>query len=109
MIVSEKGDKRCPYLPLPEEDIKMIDFRDQVLAAPKDIEDLAEVGRMAETCPYFGSRRAIPQAEVRDMLLSDYPSLMSELAGHTSVQPVATEVCARSFRDRPQGSDSRDR
>jgi len=60
----------------------MIDFRDQILvhhlfsevtilrvdmlsqASPKDIEDLAAAGRLAHTCPYFGSRRAIPQAEV---------------------------------------------
>jgi len=42
----------------------MIDLRDQILAVPKDIEDLAETGRLADTCPYFGSRRAIPQAEV---------------------------------------------
>ena len=33
-------------------------------ASAKDIEELAEVGRMTQTCPYFGSRRAIPQAEV---------------------------------------------
>jgi chromosome transmission fidelity protein 1 len=33
-------------------------------ASPKDIEDLAAAGRLAGTCPYFGSRRAIPQAEV---------------------------------------------
>ncbi|KAJ3556498.1 hypothetical protein NP233_g11962 [Leucocoprinus birnbaumii] len=63
-LLSEKGDKRCPYLPPLDEDIKMIDFRDQILAVPKDIEDLAEAGRLAETCPYFGSRRAIPQAEL---------------------------------------------
>lgn len=65
MLAIEKDDKRCPYLPTLEEDIKMIDFRDQILATPKDIEDLAAAGRAAETCPYFGSRRAIPQAEVR--------------------------------------------
>jgi len=64
MFLLEKGDKRCPYLPSLDEDIKMIDLRDQILAVPKDIEDLAETGRLADTCPYFGSRRAIPQAEV---------------------------------------------
>lgn len=37
-------------------------------ASPKDIEDLASVGRLAHTCPYFGSRRAIPQAEARLIL-----------------------------------------
>lgn len=34
-------------------------------ASPKDIEDLAIAGRNAQTCPYYGSRKAIPQAEVR--------------------------------------------
>ncbi|KAF9454817.1 DNA repair helicase [Macrolepiota fuliginosa MF-IS2] len=63
-LLSEKGDKRCPYLPTLDDDIKMIDFRDQILATPKDIEDLAEAGRLVEVCPYFGSRRAIPQAEL---------------------------------------------
>ena len=33
-------------------------------ASPKDIEDLAIAGRLSNVCPYFGSRRAIPQAEV---------------------------------------------
>ncbi|EAU85951.2 CHL1 helicase [Coprinopsis cinerea okayama7 len=33
-------------------------------ASQKDIEDLAEAGRLANTCPYFGSRKAIPQAEL---------------------------------------------
>ncbi|KAJ7505517.1 helicase C-terminal domain-containing protein [Mycena galericulata] len=61
---AEKGDKRCQYLPPIAEDTRMLDFRDQILAAPKDIEDLASVGRLAHTCPYFGTRRAIPQAEL---------------------------------------------
>ncbi|KAF7291652.1 Chl1 helicase [Mycena chlorophos] len=63
-LLEEKGDKRCRFLPPIDEEEKMLDFRDQILAAPKDIEDLASVGRMAHTCPYFGSRRAIPQAEL---------------------------------------------
>jgi hypothetical protein len=61
----------------------MLDFRDQILvclsvipcqqsgtfmwhgqAVPKDIEDLAFAGRMVNVCPYYGSRQAIPQAEV---------------------------------------------
>lgn len=33
-------------------------------ASPKDIEDLAVAGKNAQTCPYYGSRGAIPQAEV---------------------------------------------
>ncbi|KAJ7134385.1 helicase C-terminal domain-containing protein [Mycena epipterygia] len=63
-LIGEKGEKRCQYLPPIGEDTRMLDFRDQILASPKDIEDLASVGRLAHTCPYFGSRRAIPQAEL---------------------------------------------
>ncbi|KAG6837605.1 hypothetical protein H0H93_006126 [Arthromyces matolae] len=62
-LLGEKPDKRCQYLPSVDEEEKMLDFRDQILAAPKDIEDLAEAGRRAEICPYFGARRAIPQAQ----------------------------------------------
>ncbi|KAJ7164685.1 helicase C-terminal domain-containing protein [Mycena crocata] len=63
-LIGETGEKRCQYLPPIGENTQMLDFRDQILAAPKDIEDLASVGRLANTCPYFGSRRAIPQAEL---------------------------------------------
>ncbi|KAJ7695957.1 helicase C-terminal domain-containing protein [Mycena rosella] len=63
-LLGEKEAKRCQYLPPIGEETRMLDFRDQILAAPKDIEDLASVGRLAQTCPYFGSRRAIPQAEL---------------------------------------------
>ncbi|KAF8895275.1 helicase C-terminal domain-containing protein [Infundibulicybe gibba] len=63
-LLGEKGEKRCQYLPPADEETKMLDFRDQILASPKDIEDLAAAGRLAHVCPYFGSRRAIPQAEL---------------------------------------------
>lgn len=64
MIRLEKGKNRCPFLPPPEEDIQMQDMRDQILATPRDIEDLAQLGRDVKVCPYYGSRRAIKQAEV---------------------------------------------
>ncbi|KAH0832205.1 putative DNA repair helicase [Lanmaoa asiatica] len=57
-------ERRCPHLPLPEDQARLLDLRDQILASPKDIEDLAIAGRNAQTCPYYGSRRAIPQAEL---------------------------------------------
>ncbi|KAI5995214.1 DNA repair helicase [Pisolithus albus] len=56
--------RRCQFLPPPEDGTKMLDFRDQILAFPKDIEDLAAAGRNADTCPYYGSRKAIPQTEL---------------------------------------------
>ncbi|KAF8073637.1 helicase C-terminal domain-containing protein [Lyophyllum atratum] len=63
-LLGEKGDKRCQHLPPVGDEGKMLDFRDQILATPKDIEELASAGRRAHTCPYFGARRAIPQAEL---------------------------------------------
>ncbi|KJA17484.1 hypothetical protein HYPSUDRAFT_146538 [Hypholoma sublateritium FD-334 SS-4] len=63
-LLGEKEGKRCEYLPPIGEEEQMLDFRDQILASPKDIEDLAAAGRLTRTCPYFGSRRAIPQAEL---------------------------------------------
>ncbi|KZT03940.1 DNA repair helicase [Laetiporus sulphureus 93-53] len=76
-LLTEKGNRRCPYLPPPEEDSHMLDLRDQILATPKDIEDLLVTGHNAETCPYFGSRRAIPQAQ---LVLLPYNLLLQKSA-----------------------------
>ncbi|KAF8579814.1 DNA repair helicase [Ramaria rubella] len=63
-LLNEKKGKRCPHLPPPDEEHKMLEFRDHVLATPKDIEELVTIGKELNTCPYFGSRRAIPQAQL---------------------------------------------
>ncbi|KIP08638.1 hypothetical protein PHLGIDRAFT_103970 [Phlebiopsis gigantea 11061_1 CR5-6] len=76
-LLSEKGDKRCSYLPPADDETKMLDFRDQVLATPKDIESLVESGMESRTCPYFGSRRAIAQAQ---LVLLPYNLLLQKAA-----------------------------
>ncbi|KAF7297812.1 Chl1 helicase [Mycena kentingensis (nom. inval.)] len=86
-LLEEKGDNRCPYLPPPGDETRMVDFRDQILSAPKDIEDLASVGRLAQTCPYFGSRRAIPQAE------------LVTLPYNLLIQPIAREALGIDLTD----------
>ncbi|KZT56338.1 DNA repair helicase [Calocera cornea HHB12733] len=63
-LYREKKGKGCPFLPSQDEESKMLDFRDHVLAAPKDIEDLVTLGEELKTCPYYGSRRAIKQSEL---------------------------------------------
>ncbi|KAG2758164.1 DNA repair helicase [Suillus brevipes Sb2] len=63
-LLEGKQHKRCQYLPPVGDDTRMLDLRDQILASPKDIEDLATAGKNTQTCPYYGSRRAIPQAEL---------------------------------------------
>ncbi|EJT96518.1 hypothetical protein DACRYDRAFT_25669, partial [Dacryopinax primogenitus] len=63
-LVNNKQGKGCPFLPSHDEMSKMLDFRDHVLAAPKDIEDLVTLGEELKICPYYGSRQAIKQSEV---------------------------------------------
>jgi len=46
----------------------MLDLRDHILATPRDIEDLLTLGKELGTCPYYGSRRAIPQAQVNQFV-----------------------------------------
>jgi chromosome transmission fidelity protein 1 len=45
------------------------EFRELVLAAPADVEDLARMGRSKGVCPYYGSRLAVPEA---DIILAPY-------------------------------------
>ncbi|KAF9236528.1 DNA repair helicase [Melanogaster broomeanus] len=52
-------DVRLKSADLDERCRKLLD-----VASPKDIEELAVAGQNAQTCPYYGSRRAIPQAEL---------------------------------------------
>ena len=65
MTCEVAGEKRCQYMPPIGDNGPLNDLRDQILASPKDIEDLVQAGQSAHTCPYFASRAAIPQAEVR--------------------------------------------
>ncbi|TNY22679.1 helicase C-terminal domain-containing protein [Rhodotorula diobovata] len=61
----QKGGKdRCPYLPPLTEPAKLNDFRDKALASVHDIEDIEDLGRKTQTCPYYGSRKAVRAAEV---------------------------------------------
>ncbi|KAG9022463.1 ATP-dependent DNA helicase chl1, partial [Tulasnella sp. UAMH 9824] len=63
-LMSGKGDRRCPHMPPAGEETQMLDFRDHILATPRDIEDLVVLGKELNTCPYYGSRKAIAQAEL---------------------------------------------
>ncbi|KAF8349254.1 helicase C-terminal domain-containing protein [Amanita rubescens] len=50
-MLNESDEKKCPYLPPTSDEERMFDFRDQILATPKDIEDLAEAGRLSGSIP----------------------------------------------------------
>jgi chromosome transmission fidelity protein 1 len=62
---SSNGSSRAPggrLEPLEE-------FKELVLAAPADVEDLARMGRGKGVCAYYGSRLAVPEA---DIILAPY-------------------------------------
>ncbi|KAI1785288.1 DNA repair helicase [Ganoderma leucocontextum] len=88
-MLGEKGKKRCPHLPPADEETRMLDLRDQILATPKDIEELSSIGQAADTCPYFGSRRAIPQAQ---LVLLPYNLLLQKTAREALGIDLADQV-----------------
>ena len=53
----------CPFYTY--EQLQLL--RDQVLVGVKDIEQLVALGKEARACPYYGSRFAIPAAQVKSL------------------------------------------
>ncbi|KAL2093534.1 hypothetical protein ACEWY4_010846 [Coilia grayii] len=43
---------------------KLMTMRDEVLVEVRDIEQLVNMGRKTHTCPYYGTRKAIPAAQL---------------------------------------------
>lgn len=63
---SKGKKKRCEFLPPMDEAGKaqVLEFRDRAMAQVRDIEDLVEMGREMETCPYYAARTAARQANL---------------------------------------------
>eukprot|EP00730_Choanoeca_flexa_P017388 TRINITY_DN8368_c0_g1_i3.p1 TRINITY_DN8368_c0_g1~~TRINITY_DN8368_c0_g1_i3.p1 ORF type:complete len:858 (+),score=172.32 TRINITY_DN8368_c0_g1_i3:387-2960(+) len=55
-----KASAGCPMLESPV----MKSIPDRILAQPRDIEELATLGKKTGTCPYYAARKAVPAAEV---------------------------------------------
>lgn len=58
------SEKRCEFYPKIDEQGKLLEFRDHALASIRNVEDLEELGKSLNVCPYYGSRRAIKHSEV---------------------------------------------
>ncbi|KIX01052.1 uncharacterized protein Z518_10118 [Rhinocladiella mackenziei CBS 650.93] len=70
-------DKRCRYLPSKNDRERVESFRDRAIAQIRDIEDIGNLGRAMEICPYYASRAAIASTEV---LTLPYPLLLQKSA-----------------------------
>lgn len=62
--LQKKGKEGCPHLPPPEDPTKLESFRDQIHATVHTVEDMEDLGRSSKTCPYYGSRKALNQAQL---------------------------------------------
>ncbi|CAO3660492.1 unnamed protein product [Umbelopsis vinacea] len=63
--LQKKGSsKSCEYLPSMAEKSRLLDFRDHALAKVRDIEELVDVGKNLNTCPYYGTRQTIKPAQL---------------------------------------------
>lgn len=72
-----KSKSKCSFVPNAENLVQTHQFRDAALATLPDIEDLYELGKSNQICPYYASRTAIPTAEI---ITLPYPLLLQESA-----------------------------
>lgn len=72
-----KSKDRCPYVPNADNLAQTHQFRDTALATLPDIEDMHQIGKTLQVCPYYASRTAIPGAEIVTL---PYPLLLQKSA-----------------------------
>lgn len=70
-------DQKCAFLPSPENQTLVDDFRNHTLAGIRDIEDLGTLGRKIGICPYYASRPTIKPSEIVTL---PYPLLLQKSA-----------------------------
>ncbi|KAI1424269.1 helicase C-terminal domain-containing protein [Xylaria sp. FL1777] len=76
-LQQSKTKDKCHFIPKPDNIGQTHQFRDNVLATLPDIEDLHNLGKALQVCPYYASRTAIPGAEV---ITLPYPLLLQKSA-----------------------------
>ncbi|KAI5919437.1 helicase C-terminal domain-containing protein [Camillea tinctor] len=72
-----KAKGKCEFVPKSDNISQTHQFRDNVLATLPDIEDLFDLGKKLQVCPYYASRTAIPGAEI---ITLPYPLLLQKTA-----------------------------
>ncbi|KAK5625478.1 hypothetical protein RRF57_001194 [Xylaria bambusicola] len=76
-LQQSKTKDKCQFIPKPDNLGETHQFRDNVLATMPDIEDLYNLGKNSQVCPYYASRTAISGAEV---ITLPYPLLLQKSA-----------------------------
>lgn len=70
-------DKKCPHVPSKDDAERIRLFRDKAIAQIRDIEDIGNLGKALQICPYYASRAAIASTEI---LTLPYPLLLQRSA-----------------------------
>ncbi|XP_063084434.1 ATP-dependent DNA helicase DDX11 isoform X3 [Cavia porcellus] len=65
----QEGRTACPFYNREQTQL----LRDEILVAARDMEQLVALGREARACPYYGSRLAVPVAQ---LVVLPYPMLL---------------------------------
>jgi chromosome transmission fidelity protein 1 len=68
---SASSKKKCQYYDLDAQKL----YKDHVLVKVRDIEELVSLARRVDSCAYYGTRRAVPHAQV---VVLPYSSLIHE-------------------------------
>lgn len=76
-LQQSKSKDKCQFVPNAENVSLTHQFRDNALATLPDIEDLFELGKKLQVCPYYASRTAVPGAEI---ITLPYPLLLQKTA-----------------------------
>lgn len=76
-LQQSKTKDKCQFVPNADNLNLTHQFRDNALATLPDIEDLFELGKKLQVCPYYASRTAVPGAEV---ITLPYPLLLQKTA-----------------------------
>ncbi|KAI1082538.1 DNA repair helicase [Whalleya microplaca] len=76
-LQQSKSKDKCQFVPNADNLSLTHQFRDSTLATLPDIEDLFELGKKLQVCPYYASRTAVPGAEI---ITLPYPLLLQKTA-----------------------------
>lgn len=65
-MMEGRNTKRCEFLPPRDAagQAQLDAYRDLALAEVQDMEELVQLGKQVHTCPYFGARHSVQQAEI---------------------------------------------
>jgi chromosome transmission fidelity protein 1 len=76
-LQQSKSKDKCSFVPSSDNLSSTHQFRDTALATLPDIEDMFQLGKSLQVCPYYASRTAIPSAEI---ITLPYPLLLQKSA-----------------------------